>query len=335
MPQPARERRRLLRPRLSRPSLTLHFLGRALTLNALRVFGDAAPPAARVLATVPAVIDTYLDVAATQLAPRTLEEARRILAQFSHSYPRSEPTALRPADLVLWVNACRDWRSDWTRRRVMATVRRPFRWAYRLRLIDRDPFDGISHPPGSRGRPITADELRKILEAADETFRRVLVFLMLTGARPGEMAALEWAFVDIERGAAILTEHKTARSRKDRAPRTIPLGLEIRGILAAMRRAAPTARFVFVNSKGEPWTRNALGLRIARIRKRAGLAAEVKLYGLRHRFGTQACLAGIDLKTISELMGHTSTRMTEHYLHLAGRIDHLHAALERVFPSQK
>jgi hypothetical protein len=37
----------------------------------------------------------------------------------------------------------------------------------------------------------------------------------------------------------------------------------------------------------------------------------------------------VDLKTVSALLGHTSTRMTEHYVHLAGDVGHLRAGAER------
>jgi site-specific recombinase XerD len=53
------------------------------------------------------------------------------------------------------------------------------------------------------------------------------------------------------------------------------------------------------------------------------------LYGLRHAFGTRSILNGVDLKTLSELMGHTTTRTTEHYLHLAGQRSHLADAMLR------
>ena len=68
-----------------------------------------------------------------------------------------------------------------------------------------------------------------------------------------------------------------------------------------------------------------------RARMKAGVPADAKLYGTRHAFGTRAIINGeLDLKTVAELMGHTSTRMTEHYLHLAGQHAHLAAAMQRV-----
>jgi AraC-like DNA-binding protein len=56
-----------------------------------------------------------------------------------------------------------------------------------------------------------------------------------------------------------------------------------------------------------------------RARERAKIPDEVKLYGLRHAFGTRAILNGVDIKTLAELLGHTTTRMSEHYIHLAGQ----------------
>jgi site-specific recombinase XerD len=66
-----------------------------------------------------------------------------------------------------------------------------------------------------------------------------------------------------------------------------------------------------------------------RLRERAGLPKNAKMYGIRHQFGTQSVVNGVDIKTLSELMGHTTTRMTEHYVHLAGRSEHLAAAMQQ------
>jgi site-specific recombinase XerD len=66
-----------------------------------------------------------------------------------------------------------------------------------------------------------------------------------------------------------------------------------------------------------------------RARAKAGIPDDAKLYGLRHRFGTQAIINGVDIKTLAELMGHTTVRMTEIYLHLAAQHPHLVAAMRR------
>ena len=66
-----------------------------------------------------------------------------------------------------------------------------------------------------------------------------------------------------------------------------------------------------------------------RARAKAGIPDDCKLYGLRHRFGTEAILNGVDIKTLAELMGHSTTKMSENYVHLAGQASHLAAAMRR------
>ena len=66
------------------------------------------------------------------------------------------------------------------------------------------------------------------------------------------------------------------------------------------------------------------------VRKAAGISDDAKLYGLRHGFGTRAVLNGVDIKTLSELLGPTTTKMSEHYLHIAGQTPHLARAIEKI-----
>ena len=63
---------------------------------------------------------------------------------------------------------------------------------------------------------------------------------------------------------------------------------------------------------------------------RLDLPADCKLYGVRHKFGTDAILRKIPggIKTLSVLMGHTTTRSTERYVHLDDQLDFLREALE-------
>ena len=87
---------------------------------------------------------------------------------------------------------------------------------------------------------------------------------------------------------------------------------------------------VFLNYRRTPWDRHSLGHRVRRARVKAGISDEVKLYGTRHAFGTRGAVHGVKLKTLSTLMGHATTRMTEHYVHLAGQREHLASAMQTV-----
>ena len=82
---------------------------------------------------------------------------------------------------------------------------------------------------------------------------------------------------------------------------------------------------------GIPWNRCSLSLRMQRAREKAGISDAVKLCGLRQAFGTRAVVDGVDFKSLAELRGRTSTRIIEHYVHLAWQRSHLanHTAGER------
>jgi integrase len=80
--------------------------------------------------------------------------------------------------------------------------------------------------------------------------------------------------------------------------------------------ASQPDQFVFLNSLGNPWNQSALTRMVQRMRRRGCKIAG--LYGLRHRFGTEAVKQGLNLKVISSLMGHENIRTTEGYLHAIG-----------------
>jgi integrase len=284
--------------------------------------------------TVASVIDCYLSTEAGHTStPRTLAERTRLLTDFKAQLNDTPITDCKPILLRAWATSHTTWQSDWTIRRAMATVQTCFHWAVRNGLTDRNPFAGVTHRVGQRGRPMEDNEYRLLLRSTDARFRRVLLFLRYTGARPGEMTAATWKHFDPERGTILLKEHKTARTRRDGRPRVIVLHPIVLRLLAWLRRHYPRYdSSLLLNKDGKRWTRSALGLRIWRLRKKCGLPKECKLYGLRHVFGTRAILSGnVDLSTLAELMGHSTTRMTEHYVHLAGKVDHLRGALVKVF----
>src|SRR5262245_19534834 len=107
-------------------------------------------------------------------------------------------------------------------------------------------------------------------------------------------------------------------------------------LLLWMRRHANGSPLVFQTRRGTRWNQGNLSLRMQRLRKRAGLPASVRLYGLRHKFGTDACRNGVNLKLTAELMGHASVNQTLHYTHVAGDTELLREAVAQVVrPARK
>jgi site-specific recombinase XerD len=239
-------------------------------------------------------------------------------------------------DLEKWIEDRPALASGHSKKRVAQTIKCCFSWCWKKGLIGSHPLKGVAYQPGERWKPMAEEYFRKILRSVTAEYRRALLFLWWTGARPGELAALKWTSIDCAHAVAVLEDHKTKHSRADGAPRVICLPENaVRLLTWILKDQEADQEFVFLNSRGNPWHRCELTRRLRRLRARLGIPADVKLYGCRHGFGTRLALAGVELKTLSTLMGHTNTRQTEHYIHIANEAGHLHSALEKALAPKK
>lgn len=305
------------------------------------------------------IIERYLKLHQDKYSERAFTERRRYLQLFAeaHGWRKVNDRDCLPVHLEEWLAEHPQWVSAWSKAQIVSIVMRPFNWAAKKRLITSNPFRGVEVSRGRPRRPLTDDEFRRLLRAASAGRRRfhaagkkrklypsdlkrlqrpsasarwkmVLVFLRFTGCRPGELANLVWSDIDLANRELVLWRHKT--SRKTGKPRRVPIHPVVLKLLIYLRRLNQPGEYVFLTHRKTRWNRSNLGLRMRRTRTAAGIPDDAKLYGLRHAFGTRAILRGVDLKTLSELMGHTTTRMTEHYVALAGQRDHLAAAMEKI-----
>lgn len=275
------------------------------------------------------VVKLYLVHTEAQQNPATFKDRKYVLRRFADACGGALVASVKPLVIYEWLADQRGWHSNWTKRRAVGTVRTAFGWALKMELIERNPFKNISHPAGERGRPLDPGEFNSMMRGTKALFRRVLVFLYYTGARPSEMANAEWRDFDPARKCITLFKHKT--DKRTGKPRRVILHPVVMSLLAWIRRNGADERFIFVNKQGRPWKAPAISWRIKWIRERAEVRPDASLYCCRHSFCTLAALQGIDIATIAELAGHARIGTTQHYLHVAGKTDHLQAAVEQIF----
>lgn len=147
---------------------------------------------------------------------------------------------------------------------------------------------------------------------------------MNTGLRRGELFSLEWASIDLHR--KILTVRSdTAKSGRTRH---VPLNVEALDALKRWKRSlAPgtTDALIFAG---------AAGGRMTNINKSWGALTtlaqlqDFRFHDLRHHFASRLVMAGVDLYTVKELLGHSDFEMTQRYAHLAP--EHKAAAVEKL-----
>jgi integrase len=129
---------------------------------------------------------------------------------------------------------------------------------------------------------------------------------LFTGARSGEVTAVEWSHIDWQRRLIRLPDSKTNE------PRTIHLSEAAFEVLKTVPRIG---RFVIAGAKLDEPYKN-LGRAWIDIRANAGLQ-DVRLHDLRHSFASLAAGRGVSLQMIGKLLGHRVVSTTQRYAHLA------------------
>ena len=207
----------------------------------------------------------------------------------------------------------------------LITLRTAFNWAIRTERLPagRNPFANAQLLPcEGRQRVATEGEYQALLNACtDDAFRDVLVAMRHTSARPQDIYHLTWAMVDWDEQMWVLPKHKGSRTARNPKPRVIGMPAAVEAVLRRRMEQSGTTGHVFLNADGRPWTKNSLGLRMRRLRVRAGVKPDEQgeqfvLYTYRHSFLTKAGAdPTISTSTLMNIAGHTSPVTTQRYVH--------------------
>ena len=259
-----------------------------------------------------------------RLAPDTLRNYRFYTQKLAEKWGFLRHTDFCVHHVDKWVDS-KPWNatSEYNARRIAFRV---FSWGVERGLLQKNPLKTMRRAkPDITRRCLTFEEWCSLLRGARRGVRVLLWSLMETGARPSELRNLTWDMVYDDR--CVLRNHKTAK--KTGKPRIIRLSDRMRRRLRQLKQRSASP-YVFTNTRGEPWTQNALRLQVDRIVKQQGLAKDVCVYMIRHTFATWSIMSGVDFATVSDLMGHGSTEMViEVYGHLAEQSDHMRQAAEQ------
>lgn len=133
-----------------------------------------------------------------------------------------------------------------------------------------------------------------------------------TGLRRGELFNLKREHIDLER--RIMTVAGNTDGNKTIKARHIPLNQEALAVLSVwIQHHQPTA-WIFPGQKGRRL--DNISSSWERLRRDAALV-DFRWHDLRHTFASKMVMAGVDLNTVRELLGHTDLTMTLRYAHLA------------------
>jgi tyrosine recombinase XerC len=289
------------------------------------------------------VIAAFLDHLAYErgLSQRTIEayggDLRRFVAHTAEFLGR-EPGRLALADCdtstvraFLAALALRRRVSRRSQGRALSALRTFFRWAAREGRLTSNPAMYLQAPRVERtlARHLRPAEIEILLDAPAgagplvHRDRVILELLYATGLRVGELVSLDWSDLDL-RGRVLRVVGKGGKERM------VPFGRPAREALERWRatwdelRAAASGE-PGVASSEQPLLLNRAGGRLTdrsvrRIVDRwveaAAIQGGVHPHTLRHTFATHLLEQGADLRSIQELLGHSSLGTTQKYTHL-------------------
>lgn len=241
--------------------------------------------------------------------------------------------------------------------RKLSSLRAFFRFLHKRGVIEGNPAQAVRGPRKKKGLPraLDVDDAFRLVEApliapvtparrlSDRELSRhrdfrlrdaaLLELLYGTGLRVSEVCALILGDVDRQRYATpmILVRHgKGGKSRE------VPLGGAAERALAAYlatRKGAGSDEPMFTNRDGTALSTRSVQRMVRRWSTQGGVAARATPHAMRHSYATHLLDAGVDLRSIQELLGHASLSSTQIYTKVS--LDHLMTVYDAAHPRAK
>jgi integrase len=159
-----------------------------------------------------------------------------------------------------------------------------------------------------RLRYLSKEECQALVDACDNHLRPIVVIALNTGMRKSEVLLLKWDNVDLKHGFLLLEMTKNGERRE------IPINETVGEELRSLTRRLDVPYVFYDRLTGKPYDDVKRSFKSAC--KRAGIK-DFRFHDLRHTFASHLVMAGIDLTTVRELLGHKTLTMTLRYAHLA------------------
>ena len=283
-------------------------------------------------------LDTFIDHVWLEdgLSKNTLESYRADLSQFNAWLTKQHKALLsaNQADIQQYLAVKFPQSKPRSISRLIASMRRFYRYALRENLIKTDPMLQIESPklPRSLPKSLNEQEVEDLLNAPDINQpiglrdRAMLELLYASGLRVSELVTVKVNEVSTQDGVVRVTG-------KGSKTRLVPMGEEAADwIDQYLKQARPEilqkrlCDAMFVTARADAMTRQAFWYLIKRYALVAGITKHMSPHVLRHAFATHLLNHGADLRVVQMLLGHADISTTQIYTHVAReRLKQLHS----------
>jgi integrase len=276
-----------------------------------------------------ALSDDALNHSREQNGEQSTYEIGLKLAIIGADFDNRPAEGITKQDIQTWLLEQTDER-EWspaTRNRYQAAFSLVFRVAVDNDRLTVNPAARIKrkHENNDRIRFLSDDEEKRLIAVIKRDWPHYLPFVLFslhTGLRFSEQAGLVWRDINLEQQMLTVVKSKPGKTRH------LPLNQVAIDALSALKSPRKASAPVFVNTEGNPvqsvrpWFDSAIE------------SAKIDAYTWhcnRHTFASRLVMAGVDIRTVAYLMGHSTIQMTMRYAHLAP--EHNRDAVNRLISS--
>lgn len=163
---------------------------------------------------------------------------------------------------------------------------------------------------------LTFEEASRLICAAAAEWRTAITIALRTGLRQGELRALRWSDVDLERGRLVVRRavwRDIVSTPKNGRVREVALSQQAAD---ALRQHARVGELVFCAVDGSMLSKGAMKWPLWNACRKAGLR-DIGWHTARHTFASHLVMRGAPIKAVQELLGHSTIEMTMRYAHLS------------------
>ena len=268
-------------------------------------------------------IDNFLDYlrAERAVSPYTLKAYTQDLKEFS-AFIDKKPKNIDNLDIRTFLASLyhRNLKKSSISRK-LASIRSFFKYLHREGHVKSNPAKLVSSPKVPKNLPkfLTIDEVFSLVETPKgETFkptrdRAIIELLYSCGLRVSELTSLDISDLDIK-------ETIIRVKGKGRKERIMPIGTKameaIKNYLPERISLKKKSPGLFLNNRGGRLTQRSVRRILVHYSRMINLTGDLSPHTLRHTFATHLLHEGADLRSIQELLGHSSLSTTQKYTHL-------------------
>jgi integrase/recombinase XerC len=285
-------------------------------------------------------IEQFLDYLKAErgVSPHTLKAYAGDLQEF-HQFLKKTPKDIDNLDIRSFLAALHHKKLKKTSiARKLATIRSFFKYLHREGHVLKNPARLVSTPKVPKPLPkfLTVDEAFCLMESPEgDAFRPVrdkamLELLYSSGLRVSELTSLDISDLDIK-------ESLVRVKGKGMKERILPIGLKamvaIQNYLTERISLKKKSHALFLNNRGGRLTQRSVRRIVLYYSRMVNLKSDLSPHTLRHTFATHLLHEGADLRSIQELLGHSSLSTTQKYTHVD--IRHLMEVYDKAHPMSK